>query len=342
MPDAWRERLHRWSALNEPHRIQVEDEKAPDRNVEYLLYQTLLGAWPVEPYSEEEYAAFIARIQAYMEKATHEAKVHTSWINPNADYDQALRQFVGRTLDPVVSGNFLDDLRQFQRHISHYGFLNSLSQSLLKISAPGAPDVYQGTELWDLSLVDPDNRRPVDYEKRRRLLGELLERSCPPKARAALADELMETIPDGRIKMYVTAMALRCRRAHPGLFSVGSYSAIDPVGGKADHVFGFIRRHHDGTALVAAPRLIAKLMPDSTGLPHGRAIWGDTMLPLPEELGDRLWRSLFTGETLTAVAHQGRPALPAAQLFARFPVALLLDHEEQCNGEEDANNFRIV
>jgi (1->4)-alpha-D-glucan 1-alpha-D-glucosylmutase len=329
MPEAWRECLQRWSALNEPHRVQVEDEKAPDRNVEYLLYQTLLGAWPVEPYSDDEYATFVGRIQAYMEKATHEAKVHTSWINPNADYDQALRQFVGRILDPAVSLEFLDDIRAFQRKISRYGFFNSLSQCLLKIAAPGTPDIYQGTELWDFSLVDPDNRRPVDYDKRRQLLAELLKRSCSPKGRQELAAELVNTMADGRIKLYVTALALRCRRTYPGLFSVGSYSAIEPVGSKAEHIFSFVRRHHDYTALAAAPRLVAKLLPDSTGLPHGCKIWGDTMLPLPEELGDRLWRSLFTGETLTAVAHQGRPALPAAQVFAHFPVALLLDRAEE-------------
>jgi (1->4)-alpha-D-glucan 1-alpha-D-glucosylmutase len=342
MPDAWRDRLYHWSALNEPHRIQVEDEKAPDRNVEYLLYQTLLGAWPVEPYGAEEFAAFVERIQAYMEKATHEAKVHTSWINPNADYDQALRQFVGRILDPTASGDFLDDLRNFQRRISRYGFFNSLSQSFLKIAAPGAPDIYQGTELWDFSLVDPDNRRPVDYEKRRRVLAELLGRCFPPKGRAALADELVDTLPDGRIKLYVTAMALRCRRAHPGLFAVGSYFPVEPVGEKAGHVFSFVRRHQDRAALIAVPRLIAKLMPNSADSPHGRTIWGDTMLPLPEELGDRLWRSVFTGETLTAVAYQGRPALPAVQVFARFPVALLLDHEEPASDEEDVNNFKVV
>jgi (1->4)-alpha-D-glucan 1-alpha-D-glucosylmutase len=329
IPDAWRECLYRWSDLNEPHRVQVEDDKAPDRNVEYLLYQTLLGAWPAEPYSDEEYAEFVRRIQAYMEKATHEAKVHTSWINPNADYDQALRQFIGRILDPAVSSEFLEDIRAFQRRISRYGFFNSLSQCLLKITAPGAPDTYQGTELWDFSLVDPDNRRPVDYEKRRRLLAELLERSCQPKGRGELVVELANSMADGRIKLYVTALALRCRRAHPGLFSVGSYSAVEPVGGgQAEHLFSLIRRHLDRAALVAAPRLVAKLMPDPTGLPHGRKIWGETMLPLPEELADRMWYSLFTGEKLTAVPHQGRPALPAALVFARFPVALLLDHED--------------
>jgi (1->4)-alpha-D-glucan 1-alpha-D-glucosylmutase len=325
MPEAWRECLSRWSNANEAHRIQVEDDKAPDRNVEYLLYQTLLGAWPVEPYSGEEYAEFIRRIQAYMEKATHEAKVHTSWINPNADYDDALRQFVGRVLDPAAGRPFLDDFLPFQRKIGHYGFFNALSQCLLKIAAPGAPDTYQGTELWDFSLVDPDNRRPVDYDKRRRLLAELLEGSRTPEARGALAAELVEAMGDGRIKLYVTALALRCRRANPGLFSVGSYSAVEAVGAKSEHVFGFVRRHMDRAALVAVPRLIAKLLPDASALPHGSEVWGETMLPLPEELAGRSWYSLFSGETVAAEEYQGRPALPAARVFARFPAALLLD-----------------
>ncbi len=328
MPAAWRERLERWSWMNEIHRVQVEDEPAPDRNVEYLLYQTLLGAWPAEPYSDEEYSAFIGRIQAYMEKATHEAKVHTSWINPNADYDDALRQFVGHILDPAISSAFLDDFRAFQHGISRYGFFNSLAQTLLKITAPGTPDTYQGTELWDFSLVDPDNRRPVDYEKRRRLLSDLLERACEPPSRGDLAAELVETMADGRIKLYVTALALRCRRAHPGLFSVGSYSPVESVGPKAEHVFSFVRRHTEQAAFVAVPRLIAKLLPDSAALPHGSEVWGETLLPLPEELAGRPWHSLFTGETLTTVEHQGRPALAAAQVFGHFPVALLLDHSE--------------
>jgi (1->4)-alpha-D-glucan 1-alpha-D-glucosylmutase len=164
-------------------------------------------------------------------------------------------------------------------------------------------------------------------------LTELLELSRLPKARSELAVELVEAMADGRIKLYVTALSLRCRRAHPGLFSVGSYSAVDPVGATAEHIFSFVRRHLDRAALVAAPRLPAKLMSDSAASPHGAKIWGDTMLLLPEELGDRVWHSLFTGETLTAVAYQDRPALRASQVFARFPVALLLDHEEQPDEE---------
>jgi (1->4)-alpha-D-glucan 1-alpha-D-glucosylmutase len=333
MPESWRECLHRWSALNEPHRVQVEDDKAPDRNVEYLLYQTLLGAWPIEPYSDEQYTEFISRIQAYMEKATHEAKVHTSWINPNADYDEALRQFVGRILDPVAGRPFLDDFLPIQRTIGRYGFFNSLSQCLLKITAPGVPDVYQGAELWSHLLVDPDNRRPVDYEKRRRMLSELLQQARSLRGRAGLAQELMQTIVDGRIKMYITALSLRCRRAHPGLFSVGSYFAVEALGIQSDHVFSFVRRHRDRAALVAAPRRIVKLLADPAKEPCGPSIWGETLLPLPEELADRTWYSLFTGEKLAAEDYQDRPALSAARLFANFPVALLLDSEESISIE---------
>jgi (1->4)-alpha-D-glucan 1-alpha-D-glucosylmutase len=328
MPEVWRDCLLRWSEMNEGQRVLVEDEKAPDRNVEYFLYQTLLGAWPAEPYDDAEYAEFVARIQAYLEKATHEAKVHTSWINPNADYDDALRQFVVRILDAEVSGIFLNDIRAFQRRVGRYGFFNALGQSLLKIAAPGAPDTYQGTELWDFSLVDPDNRRPVDYEKRRLLLGDLLDRAREPRERGALVGELLETMADGRIKLYVTALALRCRRAHSGLFSSGSYSPVEPSGPRAEHIFSFVRRQGERAALVAVPRLVAKLLPDAAGLPHGSEVWGDTVLPLPEERAGRSWRSLFTGETLTPREHQGQHVLPAALVFGRFPVALLLDHAE--------------
>ncbi len=306
----------------------MEDDKAPDRNVEYFLYQTLLGAWPVGPCTEAEYADFVGRIQAYMEKATHEAKVHTSWINPNADYDDALRQFVGRILDPAVSAEFLADFVAFQGRIRRYGFFNGLAQCLLKIAAPGTPDTYQGTELWDFNLVDPDNRRPVDYDQRRRRLNELLERSRELGSRGELAAELVETMADGRIKLYVTALSLRCRQAHPGLFSSGSYTPVEAVGPRAEHVFSFIRRDDERAALVAVPRLVAKLQPDAADLPHGPAVWGETMLPVPEELADRSWHSLFTGEVLTTREHQGGHTLSAAQVFGRFPVALLLDQSQ--------------
>src|SRR5262249_20220528 len=149
LPGEWRDAVDRWSRLNERHRPQVDEAPVPDPNEEYFLYQTLVGAWPLEPYSPEEYADFVKRIQDYMHKALHEAKVHTSCINPDEEYDAATREFVARILDEKGNGPFLEDLRAFQKRISHFGLFNSLGQTLLKLTCPGVPDTYQGTELWD-------------------------------------------------------------------------------------------------------------------------------------------------------------------------------------------------
>jgi (1->4)-alpha-D-glucan 1-alpha-D-glucosylmutase len=325
LPEEWKDGLTRWSRLNEPHRAVVEDGPAPDANEEYLLYQTLLGAWPLDPYSPEEYARFVERIQDYMIKALHEAKVHTSWINPNDAYDDAVRQFVVRILDERLSGKFLGDLRAFQRRVSHFGLLNSLAQTLLKLAAPGAPDTYQGTELWDFSLVDPDNRRPVDYSRRQEMLRALEARLAEGGSdRRQLARELIRTKEDGRVKLYVTAQALRCRRDCTGLFSTGEYLPAEADGALPDHVFGFARRQGNDLAVVAVPRLVTRLAAGPDGLPLGSKVWRDTRLLLPG-LDPRLrWRNVYTGSELSGAEVQGQAALPLAEVFADFPVALLL------------------
>jgi (1->4)-alpha-D-glucan 1-alpha-D-glucosylmutase len=317
--------------------------------VEYLLYQTLVGAWPLEPSgvgsgewgvgsdrdqgegeatstSGREHEGFVERIQAYMLKALHEAKVHTSWINPNAEYDNAIQEFVGRILDEAENRPFLDDFRAFQRQISRYGLLNSLSQTLLKLASPGAPDTYQGTELWDFSLVDPDNRRPVDYDRRRRMLGEL--RSAVEAADGnlrELARDLVASREDGRIKLFVTYRTMQCRRDHPGLFSAGEYTPIAVDGPNAEHLFAFVRRADDIQALVAIPRLLAGLTSDPDRPPLGPEVWQETRLVLTGVAPGARWRNLFTGEILTAEARDGQPSLAAADVFASFPVALLLN-----------------
>jgi (1->4)-alpha-D-glucan 1-alpha-D-glucosylmutase len=255
LPEEWQACLTRWSNGNSRYRQDLDDGPVPNANEEYLLYQTLVGAWPLEPYTADEYATFVERIQAYMQKALHEAKVHTSWTNPNQGYDEAVRHYVDRVLDARENAAFLDDFRSFQRRLSHYGLFNSLSQTLVKITAPGVPDTYQGTELWDLSLVDPDNRRPVDYARRHRLLTEL--QASMEADRGALARELLTTRSDGRIKLYVTALALTCRRHHPGLFATGDYLPAAATGAKRQHVFGFARALNGQGAIVAVPRLVA-------------------------------------------------------------------------------------
>ena len=325
MPEEWSACVERWSRLNERLRKPDEDQTIPDANVEYLIYQTLVGAWPLEPYSPEEYAEFVKRIQAYMLKALHEAKVHTSWINPNAEYDAAIQEFVGRILDEGGNRPFLDDFRAFQRRISHYGLLNSLSQTLLKLASPGVPDTYQGTELWDFSLVDPDNRRPVDYERRRRMLGDL--RSAAEAADGdlrELARDLVAVKEDGRIKLFVSYKTMQCRRDHPGLLSAGEYIPMAADGPKAAHLFAFARRAGGVRALVAVPRLLAGLAPDPDRPTLGTEAWEDTRLILPGIASGTRWRDLFTGEVLTAEERDGQPSLAAADVFASFPVALLI------------------
>ncbi len=325
MTREWVECVVLWSQLNEPHRQKIDDVEAPDPNEEYLLYQTLVGAWPLEPYSAGEFADFVQRIQAYLVKALHEAKVHTSWINPDTDYDNAAMEFVARILDEQQSGRFLMDFRAFQKRVSHFGLFNSLAQTLLRITAPGVPDTYQGTELWDFSLVDPDNRRPVDYERRRRLLQELQRRvELAGADRRELARELTRSKEDGRIKLYLIWQALCQRRDHKGLYSTGEYVPIAASGPRQEHVFGFLRRQGDRWAAVVVPRLFSRLTEAVGELPFGKDVWQDTRLLLPGLGSGVRLRNVFTGETLSATEQDGQGSLLLADVFGHFPVALFV------------------
>ncbi len=215
MPEEWWQRVARWSRLNEPLRRGIDGKLAPDPNDEYLLYQTLVGCWPLED-SPAAHQAFISRIKAYMLKAMREGKVHTSWTNPHSAYESAVADFIGDILGDEKSGMFLRDIRGFQRLVGHYGLLNSLSQTLLTLTAPGVPDTYQGTELWDFSLVDPDNRRPVHYEDRAAMLQEISRQQndgghFPP----SLLREMLHSMEDGRVKLLVKRVGLRCERSIP-------------------------------------------------------------------------------------------------------------------------------
>ncbi|HWY87760.1 MAG TPA: malto-oligosyltrehalose synthase [Gemmataceae bacterium] len=325
MPTEWAACLERWRNLNERHRVTLEEEQVPDPNEEYFLYQTLLGAWPVEPYSAEEYDRFMSRMQAYLLKSLHEAKVHTSWINPNTPYDEAIKVFIGRILNPETGRHFLEDMRPAQRRLSHFGMFNSLAQTLLKIAAPGVPDIYQGTELWDFSLVDPDNRRPVDYESRQHLLAGLREKyAAAGHDRSALARELTDHKEDGRIKLFVTWQALQCRREHPGLFTTGDYLPVEAAGPRADHVFSFVRRHEGHEALIAVPRLLSRLAPGGEPGPWDAAAWEGTSLLLPDEVAGRRWLNIFSGETVLGRTQGKTTTLPVERIFASFPVGLFL------------------
>jgi (1->4)-alpha-D-glucan 1-alpha-D-glucosylmutase len=353
LPDEWRAAIIRWSRLNRNKKIEVNGELAPARNEEYLLYQTLLGAWPVEltnderrkstiyraPTNDEKgehsslvggrWSEYVERIQNYMVKAIREAKVNTSWLNPNTAYDEAVRAFVAAILDAAPTNRFLSDFRILQRKIAHFGAFNSLSQVLLKLAAPGVPDIYQGNELWDFSLVDPDNRRPVDYDLRAWLLGELLDTSGD---RAALARALVEAKHDGRVKLYLTHRALTFRRDHADLFRAGAYTRLEATAEANEHIVAFARALGDTEALAVAPRLLAKRLRDPEALPHGEAAWGTALLILPAAPGNWRYRNIFTDEIIRAVTRDQVVGLPLAEVFANFPAALL----ERVWGEETA------
>src|SRR5690606_37308084 len=210
---------------------------APSYNDEYLLYQTLIGAWPLEEMDETAFGVFRQRIEDYMLKAVKEAKVHTSWINPNREYEEAVRQFVQGVLSGRDRNLFLADFVPFQRRVARCGMFNSLSQTLLKCASPGVPDIYQGNELWVFSLVDPDNRRPVDYAHRRRMLQELMAFvSVPAAEQAARVRSLLDGMEDGRPKLYLTWKALMLRRTLPEVFQHGEYLPLTAIGPREDHL----------------------------------------------------------------------------------------------------------
>jgi (1->4)-alpha-D-glucan 1-alpha-D-glucosylmutase len=257
MPGEWYRAIRSWRAMNRAAKTVVGDRPAPDANEEYLLYQTLLGTWPLYPMNPEEHQVYVERIEGYMQKALHEAKVHTSWINPNAGYEAAVTKFVEQVLDPSPQNRFLQELRQFQGPIARAGLWNSLAQVLLKIASPGVPDFYQGNEIWAFDLVDPDNRRPVNYESRRKMLASL--RAQAGSDRAALIDRLGENPCDGAIKMFITSEALRFRREHADLFGLGSYTGLPAEGSRERHVIAFSRATEKEMVVALTGRFFLKL-----------------------------------------------------------------------------------
>jgi (1->4)-alpha-D-glucan 1-alpha-D-glucosylmutase len=288
----------------------VDGAPVPGANTEYFIYQTLVGAWPIDA----------ARLRAYMLKATREAKVHTSWINPNPRYDEAIARFVEAILDPERSVAFLEDFVVFHARVAHFGMLSSLGQILVKLTAPGVPDFYQGSELWDLSVVDPDNRRPVDWGQRLRLLDEVLTALAAGRDRAAFADELVKSKADGRVKLFVIHQGLAFRRARRALFETGAYRPLEVRGAYAEHVCAFARAADGGVAVTVIPRLLARRGIDA--VPLGIEYWADTWVELPRDLAGG-FTNVLTGERLAPTPVGEVAGLPLAEILGAFPVALL-------------------
>jgi (1->4)-alpha-D-glucan 1-alpha-D-glucosylmutase len=310
LPDEWRAQLRGWIRRGDAWKAELtEDDETPvpGADVDSLLYQTLLGAWPLDGAD----ADFSERIKAYMAKAVREAKEQTSWRRPDEDFEQALAAYVDRLMDAF---SHAADIGSFAHRLAPHGALNSLAQTLLRIAAPGVPDTYQGTELWSFTLVDPDNRRPVDYELRRRVLDDVAHLCDTPDADAVRG--LLTDWHDGRIKLLLTSLALRCRARHRQAFETGACTPLPAEGPRADHVFTFARAADRDACIVAVPRWTTRLAPEST-LPTGHAVWQDTKLPLPAPLRGP-WRNALTGET-----HEVGEELDLGRVFAAIPLALL-------------------
>jgi (1->4)-alpha-D-glucan 1-alpha-D-glucosylmutase len=316
IPEEWDQKVSLWNRLNRRKKRRVNGERVPERNDEYFLYQTLVGALP---FQQEEYSSFIERMKGYIVKSVREAKVHTGWIEPDLAYEEAYVSFMEDILDHSGNNPFLREFLPFQRKIAHYGIFNSLSQTLLKCSSPGIPDIYQGSELWDLNLVDPDNRRPVDFWKRRKFLGEVKSRERENGVK--LAKDLLQCREDGRLKLFLIYKALKARRQSPGVFEKGTYIPIRTNGKWSRHIIAFAR-NADGSWMVSiAPRFLTPLI-DGDSFPLGPHVWEDTSILLPEECPP-YWRDMFLDRIM-----RGERSLRISDVLKDFPVALLMNTEK--------------
>jgi (1->4)-alpha-D-glucan 1-alpha-D-glucosylmutase len=320
IPIDWYRAIRSWQLLNRDKKVSVAGDQVPSPNDEYFLYQTLVGTWPLRGMNEKEYAEFVSRICNYMGKALREAKVHTSWISPNTEYEGAFQSFLAAVLDRSPGNNFLTAFQLFQPRIARAGIFNSLSQTVLKITSPGVPDFYQGTEVWNFSLADPDNRRPVEYDLLRSLLEQL--REVEDENLANLVDQLIQDPVDGAVKLYVTRSALRFRRANRDLFAKGSYTGLRAAGERRRHVITFARSYREREVVVVAGRFFALLGADRYP-PVGKETWSDTAVVLRKQIAATHYRELFTGRVIATEKRNGSLVLPVSEVFSRLPIALL-------------------
>ena len=311
IPDEWEALLGRLIRLNAPLKRDVDGGPAPDAADELMLYQTLVAAWPLAlgPEDQAGVRSFAERVAGWQEKSLREAKRHSEWAAPNAEYEGACRAFLDQILDPERPTHVIQEIAAFAQRIAPAGAINGLTQTLLRLTSPGVPDLYQGTEFWDFSLVDPDNRRPVDYAARDAAL-----------SAAALPPELLPSWRDGRVKQAIIARALDYRRRAPGLFAHGNFLRLRVEGKLADHAVAFARVHEGRACVTVATRLAAKL----GELPGDRPVvppiaWEETSISLPRNLSDRQMTDVFGGEGYTGTS--GR--LIVAKVLANLPVALL-------------------
>jgi (1->4)-alpha-D-glucan 1-alpha-D-glucosylmutase len=321
-PQEWIEAVARWRTMNQKFVSEIDGEDAPGANEQYLIYQTLVGTWPTDSMSDQAHEQYLGRITQYMHKALREAKLHTSWMNPSEAYEAAVREFISELLGNNGKA-FQQDLTTFAKQIADSGYVNSLAQVLLKITLPGVPDFYQGTEMWDFNLVDPDNRRPVDFEPRRRRIEQLTQRAENDPDN--FVQSLLQRWPSADVKFWATFRTLNFRGNRPDLFTFGEYVPLVATGAAANHVIAFARRHEEQWAIIATPRQFHRVQ---RGLKrrnnHGtpQADWGDSRLILPPDI-PTTWRCQISNQMVEAVDADGESALNLEDLFRTIPIALL-------------------
>jgi (1->4)-alpha-D-glucan 1-alpha-D-glucosylmutase len=318
IPDEWKERLDRWTTQNSRHKQQVDGQPVPDNNEEYYLYQTLLGAWPLD-HEVEAGSKFLDRLQEHLVKATREAMVHTRWTRPNQRHEEALQEFVTSILSSKNNDDFLEDFRQFRKKIAYFGMINGLSQTLLKITSPGVADFYQGSELWDLRLVDPDNRGPIDFEKRTAALQEIANLESEYADRKQ--NDLLEHWQDGRIKLYLIWRALCFRRDHEALFREGEFLPLESTGNYARNVVAFLRTNKTESALIIVPRWLAQVHGTSDRC-DGSIDWRDTAILLPSGSSAN-WNNILAPGPSFSGTLENQNTLALKDLLSDFPLTLL-------------------
>jgi (1->4)-alpha-D-glucan 1-alpha-D-glucosylmutase len=317
LPQEWEAQLKSWSKINRPKKRRIRGSEVPDRNDEYFLYQTLIGSYPAGAPHDGMY---LERLKAYLVKAVREAKVHTEWLKPDLAYEEAFVDFAGTILSMSAENRFLEEFRPFVHRVAHRGMLNSLGQTLIKIVAPGIPDIYQGTEYWDLSFVDPDNRRPVDFAGRQRALDQI--KLAQSNDRLGSMHDLLAGWPDGRVKLFLLSQLLNFRRDHASLFAEGDYIPLRGDGAVDRQICAFARRRDRSWVVAIVPRLTAA-MSGCAGMPLGNAAWGSSSLTLPGG-APRAWHNAITGAPVGASSGK---VLRLAEALEHFPVSLLHGQE---------------
>jgi len=319
-PAEWKNRLAHWVELNQPKKKSLEGRIVPSPNEEVLLYQSMLGVWPLQENWEPEVRARLReRIETFILKAAREAKTHSSWVSPNETHENALREFISAIFDSPAEDPFVVDFRGFLDSIARCGACNEFSQVLLKITSPGVPDLYQGNELWNEQLTDPDNRTPVDFDQRVKILEEMTRTSSTPCISACA--EMLNNWRDGRLKLYLTKEALHFRRSHRELFLRGQYLPLESGGDHRESVCCFARHFEDEWSITVVPRMVRKVGGE-TAFPLGESVWGKSAIVLPGSSPIN-WINVFTGESLSASVSRRKKRLPLGEIFSNLPFALL-------------------